>query len=219
MRLKLLFLSTALLLSACNKKQEIPLDAVVELHMTQTIKAGPVTIVNKALSSGFFIDSDGSVMTARHCVKGFTEIEVVTSDHKSYNARVVKVSETDDIAIIRIARKNKSYLKIAREDVKIGDMVTALGSPLGLTGTFVKGYVSNLGGSEVLLDITLLPGYSGCPLLNDKNEVVGIGSKIVLFRNTASHLSIMVGLEIIRDFLDESPFKDPIPYPEELGKY
>lgn len=213
MKLRLLFLSSVLLFSACNKKQEVPLDAIVELHMTQTTKLGMLKIQTKAVASGFFIDNQGTIMTARHCVKDFTEIEVITSDHKSYSAKVLSISSTDDLATIKVARKSSKFLKFAEKDVQVGDVVTAVGSPLGVTGTFVKGYVSNHGGSEVMLDITLLPGYSGCPILNERNEVVGVGSKIVLWRNTASHLSIMVSLEVIKDFLTGGFILVPISIP------
>lgn len=210
---RLLLTSCFLFFIGCTTSPSIQQvsEAVVELKMSkapaQTL-FGPVP-QPQAVASGFFISNDGLIMTAAHCVRGFSKIEVVRGE-KTYRAKVLLVSKTADVALIKIALSDTPFLKFAENGVKAGDVVQAIGSPLGITNTYVRGYVAGDWGDGTLLDLTMLPGYSGCPILNEWNKVIGVGSKYVTLNQAATHLGIAVSLDVIKDFMEEFifiPFK------------
>jgi serine protease Do len=147
--------------------------------------------------SGFVISSDGYIMTNNHVVADADEkkIEVTFSDGKKEKAKIIGTDPTTDLAIIRVERKDLSVAALGNsDDVEIGEMVVAVGNPLGLEGTVTSGIVSATGRSIGILrqegvgnlgienfiqtDAAINPGNSGGPLVNLRGEVVGINSAI-----------------------------------------
>ncbi|MBI5475689.1 MAG: Do family serine endopeptidase [Ignavibacteriales bacterium] len=147
--------------------------------------------------SGFVISQDGYIMTNNHVVADADEkkIEVTFSDGKKEKAKIIGTDPTTDLAIIRVERKDLSVAALGNsDDVEIGEMVVAVGNPLGLEGTVTSGIVSATGRSIGILrqegvgnlgienfiqtDAAINPGNSGGPLVNLRGEVVGINSAI-----------------------------------------
>ena len=139
------------------------------------------------LGSGFFISEDGLLLTNYHVIEEARAYQVTTSDGTVYDVtRVVAYDIDKDIAILKVNTKGKKmpYLEIAPELPAVGDAVYAIGSSLGLTGTFSSGIVSYV--NRTVKDIpnvnfiqTTTPissGNSGGPLVNDKGYVIGINS-------------------------------------------
>jgi len=132
------------------------------------------------LGSGFFID-DGTVVTNYHVIEGATEIQIRTNDGNKYVVeQVLGYDKNIDIAILKINSINESLI-INQEGVSVGETIYALGSPLGLTGTFTDGMVSTA--SRIVDDINYIQisapmsqGNSGGPLLNTYGEVMGINT-------------------------------------------
>ena len=137
--------------------------------------------------SGFILSEDGYVATNYHVVEGATEITVVMHDGTEYPAERVGYDDSaNDLAILKIDATGLPAVTIgSSSDLSIGEMVVAIGHPLGdLTSTQPVGYVSGIGRevatgslttiSMIQTDAAINPGNSGGPLFNMRGEVVGI---------------------------------------------
>ena len=139
------------------------------------------------LGSGFFIDEDGLLLTNYHVIENARAIEVTLSDDTVYTVKtVVAYDKEKDIAILRADTQGKKvpYLEIGTELPDVGDAVYAIGSSLGLTGTFSSGIVSYVNRTvkeapDVNFIQTTTPissGNSGGPLVDEHGYVIGINS-------------------------------------------
>jgi serine protease Do len=141
------------------------------------------------LGSGFIIDRDGYIVTNNHVVDGADTIKVVLKDETEYPAKVIGRDPVTDIALIKIEAKGDLPTVVlgSSDDLKVGEWVTAIGSPFGLQYTVTAGIVSAKGraiGSGpyddfIQTDASINPGNSGGPLINMKGEVVGINTMII----------------------------------------
>ena len=97
--------------------------------------------------SGVIITADGYIATNNHVVEGADELEVITSDHKSYKAKIVGTDPSTDIAVIKIEGGVKlQVMTFANSDnVKVGEWVLAVGNPFNLESTVTAGIVSAKG--------------------------------------------------------------------------
>jgi len=140
----------------------------------------------QSLGSGFVLSADGYVMTNYHVVDGADEIVVRLSDRHEYVAKLVGSDKRSDIAVLKIDAKGLPTLKMARDEVQVGEWVLAIGSPFGFDHTVTAGIVSATGRSLpsgsyvpfIQTDVAINPGNSGGPLINMDGEVVGINSQI-----------------------------------------
>jgi serine protease Do len=135
--------------------------------------------------SGFVLTEDGYVITNCHVVDGADTVTVVMLDGREFEAKVKGYDQNNDLAVLKVDAQGLQTVKLGRSsDLIIGDMVVAIGNPLGeLTSTQTVGYISGKD-RDVSTDGTLInmlqtdaainPGNSGGPLFNMKGEVVGI---------------------------------------------
>jgi putative serine protease PepD len=140
--------------------------------------------------SGVVYDSKGDIVTNAHVIGSATTATVRLPSGTQVPARVVGVRAADDLAVIRVS-SNASSLKAARfansSQVKVGEIVLAMGNPLGLTGSVTQGIVSatdrtvgESGGNAAKIvnaiqtSAAINPGNSGGALVNLNNQVVGI---------------------------------------------
>lgn len=185
---------------------------IVELHMTRRTPEKPEDAKKRkkileplpysdyAVCSGSFIDAFGDILTARHCTDGFDSIEVVTFDQQHYVVTAVKQSQNHDISIIHIDRINTPHFKLAASITR-GQTVYALGSPLGFTNTLSTGIVAKLDGDTTLIDCGVLPGNSGCPLIDAAGDLVGIVTAGYVVGMGVTHLNVAQSLDVVRFFL------------------
>ncbi len=151
-----------------------------------------------ATGSGFVIDRAGHVITNNHVVAEADEkngpIEIIDQDGKHAKATVVGRSTVYDIAVLKSehAKKLAPAAVGSADQMRVGETVVAIGSPLGLSATVTSGIVSALnrpvttGESEndnsyinaVQTDAAINPGNSGGPLVNLQGQVVGVNSAI-----------------------------------------
>lgn len=149
----------------------------------------PKGFEQKGLGSGFIIDKDGYILTNNHVVAGADEIVVKLTDNEEFDARVVGLDKSTDLALIKIdAKKPYKALKLGDSDrLKVGEWVLAIGNPFGLEQTVTSGIISAKGRSIgsgpydnfLQTDASINPGNSGGPLFNLKGEVVGINTAIL----------------------------------------
>ncbi len=187
-------------------------DKIVELHVTfappPTVEAKKArklmarTKTGKAICSGSFVTPLGHILTARHCVQGATEIDVITSDGQEYRADIIAISKNQDLAVIQIGRIPTPFFELAEKNAK-GETITMIGSPLGLTGLVTKGIISKLAGDILFLDCTGLPGNSGGPVLNAKGELAGVVSAMVVVILGPAHISVVQSVQSIQYFFYE----------------
>jgi S1-C subfamily serine protease len=143
-----------------------------------------------ATGSGFVIDEVQHVITNAHVVAPGGKITVTGADGRVRAARVVGRNARIDIAVLRIASSARLRPVILGRsaDVRVGEPVLAVGSPLGLAGTVTAGIVSAVdreveledGGqqSAVQTDASINPGNSGGPLVNGRGQVIGVNTAI-----------------------------------------
>ncbi|NUT41433.1 MAG: trypsin-like serine protease, partial [Thermoactinospora sp.] len=149
--------------------------------------------VGRGGGSGFVIDAAGHVLTNAHVVSGESRVTVILEDGSRRTASVLGVDEGEDLAVLELAdAAGLTPAVLGRSsDLRVGEQVLAIGSPLGLSGTVTGGIVSaldrevRLGGSRktaVQTDASINPGNSGGPLVNARGEVVGVNTAIASSR-------------------------------------
>ena len=199
-------------LANLDKKNESPVEhKVIELRMTKKAvslmpektrrgKRGKLPFPEHSTCSGAFINGNGDILTAKHCVEGDDELEVLTYDQRRYKAIVVASSTVHDLAIIHIDRRDTPYFELATT-VTRGETVFILGSPLGITDVLSTGIVGRIDGDLMYVDCSALPGNSGSTVYNKDKKLVGLlnAGMIVLFGTT--HLNVTQGLDAVYFFL------------------
>lgn len=144
----------------------------------------------QGMGSGVIVSKDGYILTNYHVVAGANEIEVKTSDKRSYQAEVVGSDSLADVAVIKIKEKVKdlpvAYLGNS-DKLRPGDWAIAIGNPFSLTSSVTLGIISALkratGGGEmyqnfIQTDAAINPGNSGGALINIDGELIGINTMI-----------------------------------------
>lgn len=138
-----------------------------------------------SFGTGFAVTGDGLLMTAYHVIKNAKAVSIRLADGVKKEAKIVNVSETLDLAVLKIDSHTPNYLSIKSSQTIIaaGDKVFTFGFPvvkvLGNEPKYTDGAISSLsgiGGDVTFLQITVpvQPGNSGGPLISEKGEVVGI---------------------------------------------
>lgn len=137
--------------------------------------------------SGFFVSQDGYVVTNNHVVQNAVEVQLVTDDGKTLDAKVVGTDPRTDLALLKVKDGGSfQYVNLSQAKPRIGDWVLAVGNPFGLGGTVTAGIVSAQGrdiGSGpyddyLQIDAPVNKGNSGGPTFNQRGEVVGVNTAI-----------------------------------------
>ncbi len=150
------------------------------------------TIPQKGTGSGFIINQEGYVLTNEHVVRKADKIKVTLSDGREFDGEVIGSDVTSDMAIVKIKADHLPTVTLGNSDeLRVGEIVIAIGNPYGLQQTVTMGVVSAKGRSIptgieghiyrnfIQTDTAINPGNSGGPLLNTKGEVVGINTAII----------------------------------------
>lgn len=140
--------------------------------------------------SGVIISPDGYIVSNNHVVESASELHITLFDGRNYTAKLIGTDPYTDIALLKIEADDLPYLAFGdSEQLRLGEWVLAIGSPIGLNSTITAGIVSaksrSLGvysgtgiESFIQTDAAVNPGNSGGPLVNTSGEVVGINSVI-----------------------------------------
>lgn len=150
--------------------------------------------------SGFIVSPDGEILTNGHVVKDMSEIKVILNDGKEYNAKVIGIDTSTDIALIKIDAKDLPYLQLGNSDkLEVGQRVAAIGNPLGLQASMTTGIVSAKGRNNLDLsriedyiqtDAAINRGNSGGPLLDMNGKVIGMNTAIVTDMANGGYMGI-----------------------------
>ncbi|MBI4546009.1 MAG: Do family serine endopeptidase [Gemmatimonadetes bacterium] len=181
--------------------------------------------------SGFIFDKRGYIMTNNHVVQNAAEVTVRLVDGREFVAEVIGSDPNTDVAVIKINPSKAESLPTAQfgdaEQLRVGDWVLALGSPLGLTFSVTAGIVSAKGRSLGILqevgqapleafiqtDAAINPGNSGGPLVDLLGRVVGINTAITsptgVFAGAGFAIPINLGSRVARDLIEFGAVRRP----------
>jgi len=141
-----------------------------------------------SLGSGVIVSREGFVLTNSHVVEGVTEIQVTLNDGRTVPGRIAGSDPETDLAVVRISATGLTPITFGQSDqLRVGDVVLAIGDPFSVGQTVTMGIVSALGrdigpsypfGSFIQTDAAINPGNSGGALVDASGNLVGINSLI-----------------------------------------
>jgi Do/DeqQ family serine protease len=152
-----------------------------------------------ALGSGVVVTTDGYILTNNHVVEGAEIVNVDFTDGRTLTAKIVGTDKPSDLALLKVTGSNFKAIAIGNSDnVKVGDVVLAVGNPLNVGQTVTMGIISAKGRSTgvgdgsyedfLQTDAPINHGNSGGALVNTRGELVGINSQIM--SNTDANIGI-----------------------------
>ena len=143
------------------------------------------------MGSGVIVRQDGYILTNNHVVDKAETVNVELTDGRSFEAKVVGTDAPSDLAVLKIDGQNLRTLTLGDSDnVRVGDVVLAVGNPLGIGQTVTMGIVSAKGRATggagdgsfedfIQIDAPINRGNSGGALVNTQGELIGINSQIL----------------------------------------
>jgi S1-C subfamily serine protease len=173
--------------------------AVVSIRMTT--RFGGDTMEREGAGSGFIIAPDGYVVTNHHVIVEANDLMVTLTDGRELPAQVVGRDPSTDLAVLRVQDGDLPTATIGDSTkLRVGQLVIAIGNPLGFQSTVTTGVVSALGRNlrspsgqlienVIQTDVALNPGNSGGPLVDSRGRVVGINTAMI---RMASGLSFAI---------------------------
>ena len=188
--------------------------ASVKMVQDQLFRIFPV----EGVGSGVIIDQNGYILTNNHVIDDAKRLKVTLTDGRMLNGKVIGKDEITDLAVVKaegISTDESDVLPYAHlgnsDDLKIGQVVIAIGNPFGLTGgpTVTAGIISSLnrnlqfenGMLELIqTDAAINPGNSGGPLVNTKGEVIAINTAKMPY---AHGIGFAVPINIAKSIMNE----------------
>ena len=179
------------------------------------------------VGSGFVFDKMGHIITNAHVIEGSTKTVVTFLDGRSYNAEIIGMDEYTDIGVIKVNADLKLLQPLSLGDssnLNVGEPITAIGNPFGLSGSMSSGIVSQIGrllpsGSGysipdvIQTDAAINPGNSGGPLLNMRGNIVGINTAIQSttgeFTGVGFAIPSQTVAKIVPTLISEGEYKHP----------
>lgn len=174
----------------------------------------PQERVQRGLGSGVIFKPDGYILTNHHVVDGAEGIKVEMSDQRVFNATVVGSDPPSDLAVLKIETSGLPVLTLGDSDrVRVGDVVLAVGNPLGIGQTVTAGIISAKGRATGLsdgsfesflqTDAPINRGNSGGALVNTAGELVGINSQILSPTGVNIGIGFAVPTNMARNVTDQ----------------
>ena len=179
---------------------------VVNIHTTRVLKKNTPNrgFRIKSQGSGVIYNNGGYIITNKHVIKDAGEIVISLYDGREFKAELVGTDARSDIAVLKIDAEDLTPARFGNSDsLELGEIVLAIGSPLGLGQTITSGIISAKGTSNVRVtgiedfvqtDATINPDSYGGPLVNLDGEVVGIST--MLPKQTAGYFGISLAIPV-----------------------
>ena len=181
------------------------------------------------VGSGFVFDKKGHIITNAHVIEDSTKIVVTFLDGRSYNAQIIGVDKYTDIGVIKVNADLKLLHPLSLGDssnLQVGEPITAIGNPFGLSGSMTSGIISQMGRllpsnavggfsipDVIQTDAAINPGNSGGPLLNMRGDIVGINTAIQSstgeFTGVGFAIPSQTVVKIVPTLISEGEYKHP----------
>lgn len=169
--------------------------------------------VQRGLGSGVIVDREGHIVTNQHVIANFDQISVQLADGHVASARVVGSDPDTDLAVLKIDLPKLPVMKLGRSDqLQVGDVVLAIGSPLGLSQTVTHGIVSATGRAQlgvatfenfIQTDAAINVGNSGGALVNTRGELIGINTAVLGKNLGAEGIGVAIPVDLVRGVMRE----------------
>jgi Do/DeqQ family serine protease len=178
--------------------------------------SNPRPRVESSLGSGVILSADGIVVSNYHVVAMATEIRVVTTDKREYEARVVLADQASDLAILQLEEvSGLPYLNLRNSDqVEVGELALAIGNPFGVGQTVSSGIVSGLArsgtasgegfGYYIQTDAPINPGNSGGALIDVNGDLIGINTRILSRSGGSNGIGFAIPANLVREFVKQA---------------
>lgn len=162
--------------------------------------------IERSLGSGVILSEDGIILTNRHVITDADAIQVLLNDNRTANAEIIGADPATDLAVLKIDLQDLYPAVMGDSNrVRVGDVVLAIGNPLGFGHSVTQGIISALGRygfqggayyeDYIQTDATIHMGNSGGALINTQGELLGINSLIYTGGGSAS-AGIGIGLAV-----------------------
>jgi Do/DeqQ family serine protease len=178
--------------------------------------ANPQPRVQNSLGSGVILSADGIVVSNYHVVGMATDIRVVLTDRREYEARVLLGDEEADLAILQLEEASDlPFLSLRDSDhVEVGEIVMAIGNPFGVGQTVTSGIVSGLArsgaatgqarGYFIQTDAAINPGNSGGALVDVNGDLIGINTSILSRSGGSNGIGFAIPANLVAEFVHQA---------------
>ena len=185
----------------------------VEKSKNAVVKIDKYNLINgnerlTGSGSGFVFSSDGLILTNAHVIENSGRLRVYLLDGNDFSGEIIGTDKETDVAIIKIFGTGYTPIKLGVSgNLKIGQLVIAIGNPLGYQHSVSVGVLSGVGrtmrtpGGQLIDDIlqtdaALNPGNSGGPMIDTDGEAIGINTAII---PSAQGLSFSIGIDSAKE--------------------
>ncbi|HWO43214.1 MAG TPA: Do family serine endopeptidase [Candidatus Eisenbacteria bacterium] len=170
--------------------------------------------IQRGLGSGVIVRSEGYILTNHHVIDGAQEIKVELRDHRIYDAKLIGSDPPSDLAVLKVEAGNLPALPLGNSDeARVGDVVLAVGNPLGIGQTVTAGIISAKGRSTGLsdgsfedflqTDAPINQGNSGGALVNAAGQLIGINSMILTPTGGNIGIGFAIPVNMARNVMDQ----------------
>jgi S1-C subfamily serine protease len=176
-----------------------------------------VSEIPQGQGSGFIWDRSGHIVTNYHVVQGATALTVTFADNSTFDAEIVGVEPSKDLAVIKVEAPRR-YLRPIPVGVsgglRVGQKVLAIGNPFGLDQSLSVGVVSALGREitsmtnrkirdVIQTDAAINPGNSGGPLLDSQGRIIGVNTSIIGPSGANAGIGFAVPVDIVKKIVPQ----------------
>ena len=186
-------------------------DPLFRYFFGDQVEAGPQR--REGLGSGVIASEQGYILTNHHVIESVDQIEVALADSRKVPARVVGSDPETDLAVLKIEVARLPSITFARpEQLRVGDVVLAIGNPFGIGQTVTQGIVSGLGRSHlgitvfenfIQTDAAINPGNSGGALVDASGNLVGINTAIYSQTGGSMGIGYAIPANVARQVMEQ----------------
>ena len=169
--------------------------------------------VERALGSGVIVDAAGHIVTNHHVIANADSIRVQLADGREAEASIVGRDPDTDLAVLKIGLNRLAVMPLGRSDqLRVGDVVLAIGNPIGLSQTVTHGIVSATGRGQlgvatfenfIQTDAPINVGNSGGALIDSTGTLVGINTAVIAKNLGVEGIGFAIPVNLVRGVLRE----------------